>query len=139
MNLPKPLEWKPESIEELRNRFPIALQGEMDPGELIKGKGVPLPFNRKNVFDWEMGRMIVTIDNLIHLRILHMSCSLRPECMPMKNGLPDVEAAKKIILAVFKEISESHLGTMDMKFMHVSPHGTLHFLGEIASKVPAVN
>jgi len=67
---------EPETIEQMKARFPAAIAEPVDIDEVIEGTAPTPGKDRKHVFDFEDGmRVIISIDVSSEERFLHLSAS----------------------------------------------------------------
>lgn len=137
------LPFQPETIASARRRFPRALREASNPLELIEGKGIPPSINRVNVFDFEDGiRMIVSLDDLVISKKIHVSASYTTEGADVLLGSKKTDAeklamspkAKKKIARKAKSKIEQRFEAiapgLQLVFLMVTPIGAFHFIAE---------
>lgn len=125
---------KPESIEQLRARFPQALEGIYHSDAVAQGGDRP-GNHRRHIFDFPQGmRLIISRDRLGTARAcLHVSASfsdaLAIEKFGPKSGTVKADIVADGITYVLKEFAKL-TDRYHLKCMGMSDTGVLHFVEE---------
>jgi hypothetical protein len=70
------LSFQPETIEDMKRRFPLAIAESILVSDIVSGKILPIIDDRSHVFDFSDGmRLIVSRDKLKKEEILHISAT----------------------------------------------------------------
>ncbi len=136
--MPTPLPWEPESIESLRNRFCNAFETKYNVEAIARGSGAMPAFDSRQIFDFDEGRMCISVDGDKKLTLLHMSASFIPDFwkknLSKDNCEFDLEKAKQKAVEIFNDISDRK--EYDLNFVLLSPGIlVLHFFASVSKSV----
>lgn len=119
------LDVKPEKFEDIKARFPDALE-EIDIKRVLSGKETVVSQRRSYVFDFEDGmRMIVSIDKMDDVSLLHVSASGTEEYgRTIRNeGLEGI--VEDVVLRLYAMIGHDRLGKATVM---ITEGGVLHLI-----------
>jgi hypothetical protein len=116
-------------MEKMKARFPLAIAEPVDVFAVHNGDRPPCSRDRTHVFDFEDGmRMVVSIDEVVESRFMHVSASGSPE---YANSIKD-EGLKGMIEDVVLRLAalQGHAPARNLQARFTSS-GVLHIIFEI--------
>lgn len=122
------LDIMPETFDQIKARFPFALEQPIEVSEVAQGKVLAASKRRTNVFDFDDGmRMVVSIDKSEDSQFLHVSASGTEE---YAKGIRDEGLdgfVEDVILRLFGLIGKEQPGNAQVM---LTEEGVLHLVYE---------